>query len=386
MAETNTTTPAQQVGPAVNGNTAPLAKAEAPVAGDLLPSAGAQVITWTRERVDLIKRQICPRGITDDEFAIFIEQCKRTALDPLIKEAYCVPRRVKIEIPNPSGDRPIEQWITKHEFQPAEAGMASRADRFPDFRGIKAAAVYEKDQIEIDAAAGTVMHKYNPVAKDRGRLVGAWAIAYREGRQLPVEWVDFDEFKQTTREGKLTGQWGTKEEVMIVKCARAAAWRRAYPNVFGGLYIAEEHPPEEREINAAPASPEQEANNGKTRTDRVAAKVAAKVSQTSAQPAAAPAAAPAKAQTVDAPKGIAVFGGPEVKGKKLAEISTDVLQQLHTVGTEKIKEAPNASWAPGVRANLVEIEAEIEKRDQPPAAELPESERRREPGEDDAPF
>ena len=29
---------------------------------------------WNPERVELIRRTICPRGIGDDEFALFIEQ------------------------------------------------------------------------------------------------------------------------------------------------------------------------------------------------------------------------------------------------------------------------------------------------------------------------
>ena len=36
-----------------------------------------------------------PRGIGEDEFALFIEQCKRSGLDPLLKEAFCVARRAE---------------------------------------------------------------------------------------------------------------------------------------------------------------------------------------------------------------------------------------------------------------------------------------------------
>ena len=48
---------------------------------------------WSAERVELVKRTICPRGIGEDEFQLFIEQCKRSGLDPLLKEAFCVARR-----------------------------------------------------------------------------------------------------------------------------------------------------------------------------------------------------------------------------------------------------------------------------------------------------
>jgi hypothetical protein len=48
---------------------------------------------WSRDRVELIRRTICPKGIGEDEFTLFIEQCKRSGLDPLLKEAFCVGRR-----------------------------------------------------------------------------------------------------------------------------------------------------------------------------------------------------------------------------------------------------------------------------------------------------
>ena len=52
--------------------------------------------TWSRERAELVRRTICPKGISEDEFALFIEQCKRSGLDPLLKEAFCVARRQNV--------------------------------------------------------------------------------------------------------------------------------------------------------------------------------------------------------------------------------------------------------------------------------------------------
>ncbi|MBN1206587.1 MAG: recombinase RecT, partial [Myxococcaceae bacterium] len=93
--------------------------------------AAAAQSPWSRERVELIKRTICPKGIGDDEFALFIEQCKRSGLDPLLKEAFCVGRRQN------AGSRERPHWVTRYEFQPSEAGMLARAERFPDFKGIQ---------------------------------------------------------------------------------------------------------------------------------------------------------------------------------------------------------------------------------------------------------
>lgn len=194
---------------------------------------------WTKERIEVVKRQLCPAGVTDAELAVFIEVCKRSGLDPFQKEIFCVPRRVNV------GSKQEPRWIAKHEAQPAEAGLLARADRFSDFRGIKAAAVFSGDTIVIDE--NTVTHKFNP-AKREGVLVGAWAQAFREGKVFPVEWVTLAEYKQPTK------QWDEKPGTMLVKCARAAALRRAYPNAFAGLYLREEMPAEEFE-SAPPGTP-----------------------------------------------------------------------------------------------------------------------------------
>jgi phage recombination protein Bet len=200
---------------------------------------------WTKDRVELVKRTICPKGISDDAFALFMEQCKRSGLDPLLKEAFCVPRRAKV------GD----SWVEQHVFQPAEAGMLSRAERFPDFKGIQASAVHAEDEIIVDMGAGTVKHAFNP-AKRKGQLVGAWARVEREGKLPVLVWVDFQGYVQQTP------LWSKIPNTMIEKCARVAALRKAYPEAFGGLYIAEEMPeetkaaPEPKARKAPPPPPE----------------------------------------------------------------------------------------------------------------------------------
>lgn len=184
---------------------------------------------WTPERIDLVRRQICPKGITDDAFALFMEQCRRSGLDPLLKQAFCVERRQNI------GNREKPNWVTKHEFQPAEAGMLARAEHFPGFEGITAAEVYAEDPITIDYGAGTVEHRVNP-AQRKGSLVGAWARVQRAGKVPLVVWVDFVAVNQPTP------LWGKMPARMCCKAARVAALRTAYPEAFGGMYVAGERP------------------------------------------------------------------------------------------------------------------------------------------------
>lgn len=184
---------------------------------------------WTPEFTTLVRSQVCPKGIPDEEFALFVMQCKRSGLNPMLKEAYCVARKHNFG----SKDRP--NWGTKYEFQPSEAGMLARAERFADYRGIQAAAVYGEDEILVDMGTSTVKHAFNP-AKRKGAIVGAWARVERRDHVAVLVWLDFAGYVQQSP------MWSKIPSTMMEKCARVAALRKAYPESFGGIYIREEMP------------------------------------------------------------------------------------------------------------------------------------------------
>ena len=378
---------------------------------------------WSHERVELIKRTICPRGIGEDEFALFIEQCKRSGLDPLLKEAFCVARRQN------AGNREKPNWVTRYEFQPSEAGMLARAERFPDFKGIQASAVYAEDEIIVDQGKGEVVHRFNP-AKRKGSLVGAWARVVRDAKLPVVVWLDFAGYVQQTP------LWAKIPTTMIEKCARVAALRKAYPEAFGGLYVREEMPAEEFEPAAEPApatshggyevlgarpgpvkasfpalptapreareepapapaavqpalapvqfhveAPRETVREPETVSESVKARPAttsAKESKQAKAPAALkeapkPAAAPEPAApAIEAPaklksSAVVVAFGPH-KGKTASELSDEELAETIDLAHEKLMEQPKAKWARPMRENLVALETEAELRCRIPAA------------------
>lgn len=371
---------------------------------------------WSSERVELIKRTICPRGIGEDEFALFIEQCKRSGLDPLLKEAFCVARRQN------AGNREKPNWVTRYEFQPSEAGMLARAERFPDFKGIQASAVYAEDEIIVDQGKGEVVHRFNP-AKRKGSLVGAWARVVRDGKLPVVVWLDFAGYVQQTP------LWAKIPTTMIEKCARVAALRKAYPEAFGGLYVREEMPAEEFEpaqaepapshgyevlgarpgpvkasFPALPTAPEpapvqaQEAHRETVREpEPVREPVKARPAATSAkevrEPVVAkevvakdtkakdmkakdtqePAPATEPAPALEAPaklksSSVVVAFGPH-KGKTASELSDEELAETIDLAHEKLMEQPKAKWARPMRENLAALETEAELRCRIPAVD-----------------
>jgi phage recombination protein Bet len=263
-------------------------------------SDGALVLSdaeWTRERLDLVKQQICPSGITDGEFALFIEGCKRRGLDPLRSEAYCVPRTVagkKVNV-----------------LQVSVEGMRTRAMRFGDLIAYAKDAIYEKDACVIDRASGTVSHRYD-ASKTRGNLMGAWARVERKGMAPFV--VHLPAGSRTI--GQAYNTAGTGEH--LAKCAAAAALRDAYPDTFSGIYTADELPPEREPTRL------ESALSG----------------------------APQGTVTVLPPEpGPTVIFG-EWKHRPIAGLSADEALAAVTWAGEKISKTPKAKWVEELRANV----------------------------------
>lgn len=331
-----------------------------------LEDAGSALGGWSRERMELIRRTICPRGISEDEFALFIEQCKRSGLDPLLKEAFCVARRQNV------GNRERPNWVTKYEFQPSEAGMLARAERFPDFKGIQASAVFAEDDIVVDQGRGEVVHRFNP-AKRKGALVGAWSRVVRDGKLPVVVWLDFSGYVQQTP------LWAKIPTTMIEKCARVAALRKAYPEAFGGLYVREEMPAEDFEpahAEPAPVGGAYEvlgARPGPVKASfpalpTVPVPVSEKVARFDVDVPLAP--LPSK-EAEPAPQlkasAVLVAFGP-YKGKTASELSDEELSESIELANEKLMEQPRARWAKAMRENLTALEAETELRCRVPSA------------------
>jgi phage recombination protein Bet len=413
MSEETTTKTAQAVDLPLPG---PANLARAPQADPFSESM------WTDARIQLIKDQVCPSGISDGEFMLFLEKCKRSGLDPLMGEAYCVPRWVTVKIPDAKGRKepdgsPVmyEKKVERFTFQAAEAGMQVRAHRAGDFEGVRFGAIYANDTCAIDFAEGKVIHRVE-AGKPRGALIGAWAIAKRKGRDFhPVAHVLFSEYRQ---KGPM---WDGKPETMICKVARALALRLAYPFEFAGVFIAEEVAAgvdgTERDAphaEQAASSPADAPAGGETKTDDLESFLrqknppkapaaapssapkasAATVNATASKPAAAapkaeskgadvipiakssppaaaaPAAAPKASSSSTPAKAPAApaAGDDEIKiaqtGEtvKIAEASVSQLEGAAAFAKEQIAKSPTATWVPRVKTKLEAVERELAAR------------------------
>lgn len=214
---------------------------------DAIEKVTGSRLEWSDAQVALVKKTIAPPGTTDDELRYFVGWCKRTGLDPFIGQAWFIERKTK----NAQG-----LWESKKVPMAAESGMAAIADSQPDFAGVKCGVVFAGDRFQVDESAGLVEHIWTIEGRREAgnTIVGAWAHVLRKGIYTPISFLTFESRAQKTREGALTKFWATDGAGMILKCARADAWRRAYPNLFSSVYVQEEVEPDERESALEKAS------------------------------------------------------------------------------------------------------------------------------------
>ena len=128
-----------------------------------------------RERA-LVHRTVAP-NTTAEELLMFLSLCANYNLDPFNREAWC------IKMPGRNGEEGRLTMIV------GKYGWVKIVESHPDYRGTSSGVVHEGDEFEFDSEPRKrkdgvwtcFRHKFSLTA-DRGRLLGAYAEAYREGR------------------------------------------------------------------------------------------------------------------------------------------------------------------------------------------------------------
>lgn len=162
------------------------------------------------DKKQLLKRTIC-KGATDEEFELFYHACKRTGLDPFMKQVYAVKR-----------------WDSKERkevmtIQTSIDGFRLIAERTGRYSPGRESTFTYNDKEDLISATAYVKKM---TADGTWHEIAATAF--------------FEEYCQRTKEGKLTNFWEKMPHVMLAKCAESLALRRAFPAELSGLYTQEE--------------------------------------------------------------------------------------------------------------------------------------------------
>jgi len=170
-----------------------------------------QKLDFNREQLELIKSQIAPEA-TQDELKLFLYQCKRTGLDPLTRQIYCIHRNVKTQ----------NGWAKKMTIQTSIDGFRVIAERSGNYGGQSEPVFVEQDGKLISCKV-SVFRFHGDL-----RYEAAVGVAY------------WDEYCQRTNDGKPMGLWAKMPHTMLSKVAEALALRKAYPQDLSGLYTGDE--------------------------------------------------------------------------------------------------------------------------------------------------
>jgi phage recombination protein Bet len=189
---------------------------------DSQPSNGNGLydLDFDEEKIQLLRRTIA-RGSSEDELALFVEQCRRTGLDPFARQIYSVRRK---------------QWSSQsRSYEEAQViqvsidGFRLIADRTHKYAGQVGPwwcgpdgewkEIWLNDEAPSAAKVGVLRHDFHQPL---------YAIAL------------FKSYVQTNSQGDPVSRWKTDPAGMIAKCAEALALRRAFPHELSGLYTTEE--------------------------------------------------------------------------------------------------------------------------------------------------
>lgn len=183
-------------------STAMVVASDARIAEETAPG-----IRYSTEQRRLILETCCG-GASEKEAAALIGIAEARGLNVLAQECYFVKR------PKPGGGG--ETWAVQASID----SFRIRAERTGIYDG--------QDEPE---------YEYN----DKKEVVLARVRVYRKDWTRPMVGVArWDEYVQTTREGKPTRFWAQMPFNQLAKCAEALALRKAFPNALAKVYTPEE--------------------------------------------------------------------------------------------------------------------------------------------------
>lgn len=177
----------------------------------------AVVGSFTQNELETLKGTIA-KGTSNEQFALFVQTCVQSGLNPFLNQIYCITYNGK--------DGPVMS------IQIAVEGIVALAKKHSQYKGFIASEVKENDEFEIDVVTGEPIHRIKTM--QRGKTIGAYCVAYREGIPNVAVIITNDQVDHLLK-GRNGSMWKDYFDDMIVKHAIKRAFKRQY-----GIEIAED--------------------------------------------------------------------------------------------------------------------------------------------------
>jgi phage recombination protein Bet len=158
----------------------------------------------------LIKATVA-KDCSDGELAMFLELCARYQLDPFAKQIWAAKMG--------GSNGPVTIMVSRD-------GLLTLANRHSDFEGMDGDIVRANDSFrKLHGPEGlTVQHEVtNGSIKERGEIVGAWAVVYRTDRRPTYFFAPYEQYKKGDK-----SPWAKQTDAMILKVAESMALRKAF--------------------------------------------------------------------------------------------------------------------------------------------------------------
>lgn len=165
------------------------------------PETGSPM--FTKDQVQVMHKTVA-KGTSMPEFIHFLQVASATKLNPFLKEIWCYKDKKDNLIMFAGRD-----------------GFLKSAQSNPAFAGIRSAEVCENDTFAIDVANNKIKHEVTDL-ENRGKITGAYAIAFRKDGEPTIEMVKMSTYN------KKYNTWGTHPAEMIKKVAEIHALKKAF--------------------------------------------------------------------------------------------------------------------------------------------------------------
>ncbi len=172
----------------------------------------AVVGTFTQTELDTLKHTIAV-GTSNEQFALFVQTCVNSGLNPFLNQIYCIVYGGKMSI------------------QVAVEGVLALARKQPGFKGVDVELVHENDDFKYNPATKEITHS---VGFPRGKVIGGYAIAKKENFTDVVTLMEVSEVEHMTK-GNNKNMWTNYFNDMFKKHIMKRAAKLQY-----GIEIAED--------------------------------------------------------------------------------------------------------------------------------------------------